>query len=278
MSLHRGKYRGAAHSICNLRYKIPKEIPVVFHNGSTYDYHFIIKQLAREFKGNFECIGENTEKYITFSVPIKKEHDNGKPSIYKLKFIDSYRFMQDSLSNLVDNLSGIDNKEQENKFIDNMRSMVTSLSLSIDKIAEVDKKIMQIDKKEQENKFIDNMRSMMASLSQSIYKISEIDRKISQIDKKEPDNKFIDSMRFMKASLSLSIDKVSGIDKKIMRIDKKEQANKFIDNMTSMMASLSQSDDKVSEMDKKISYAALIGKFPSTHQFCNKVLINLLYY
>ena len=32
------KYRGAAHSICNLRYKIPREIPVVFHNGSTYDY------------------------------------------------------------------------------------------------------------------------------------------------------------------------------------------------------------------------------------------------
>ena len=38
-----GKFRGAAHSICNLRYKTPKEIPVVFHNGSTYDYHFIIK-------------------------------------------------------------------------------------------------------------------------------------------------------------------------------------------------------------------------------------------
>ena len=105
-----GKYRGAAHSICNLRYKISKEIPVVFHNGSTYDYHFIIKQLAREFKGNFDCLGENTEKYITFSVPIKKEHGNGKTTTYKLKFIDSYRFMQDSLSNLVDDSSGIDNK------------------------------------------------------------------------------------------------------------------------------------------------------------------------
>ena len=71
-----GKFRGAAHSICNLRYKTPKEIPVVFHNGSTYDYHFIIKQLAKEFDGQFECLGENTEKYITFSVPIKKEIDN----------------------------------------------------------------------------------------------------------------------------------------------------------------------------------------------------------
>ena len=37
-----GKYRGTAHNICNLRYKTPKEIPLVSHNGSTYDYHFII--------------------------------------------------------------------------------------------------------------------------------------------------------------------------------------------------------------------------------------------
>ena len=54
-----GKYRGAAHNICNLRYRIPKEIPIVFHNGSTYDYHFIIKELVKEFDGNFECLGEN---------------------------------------------------------------------------------------------------------------------------------------------------------------------------------------------------------------------------
>ena len=67
-----GKYRGAAH-ICNLRYKIPKEIPVVFYNGSTYDYHFIIKELVKEFDGNFECLGENTEKYITFPAPTKKK-------------------------------------------------------------------------------------------------------------------------------------------------------------------------------------------------------------
>ena len=73
-----GKYRGAAYDTCNLRYKVPKEIPVVFQNGSTYDYHFIIKELAEEFEGQFECLGENTEKYITFKVPIKKEFDNGK--------------------------------------------------------------------------------------------------------------------------------------------------------------------------------------------------------
>ena len=101
-----GKYRGAAHNICNLRYKIPQEIPVVFHNGSTYDYHFIIKELVKEYKGNFECLGENTEKYVIFSVPIKKNIENKDLEItYKIKFIDSYRFMSPSLSKLVDNLS-----------------------------------------------------------------------------------------------------------------------------------------------------------------------------
>ena len=103
-----GKYKGAAHNNCNLKYKVQKEIPIVFHNGSTYDYHFIIKELAKEFDRNFECLVENTEKYIRFSVPIKKEIRNKDKIIeitYKLKFIDSYRFMLMSLSKLNDNLS-----------------------------------------------------------------------------------------------------------------------------------------------------------------------------
>ena len=45
----------------------------VFHNGSNHDYHFIIKESAEEFKKQFTCLGENTEKYITFTVPIEKE-------------------------------------------------------------------------------------------------------------------------------------------------------------------------------------------------------------
>ena len=44
-----GKFRGAAHSICNLRYKAQREIPIVIHNRSIYDYHLIIKELAEEF-------------------------------------------------------------------------------------------------------------------------------------------------------------------------------------------------------------------------------------
>ena len=78
---------------------------MVFHNGSTYDYHFIIKELAEEFEGQFEFLGQNTEKYINFSASIKIELDNGKSITYKIKFIDSFRFMSSSLSSRVDNSS-----------------------------------------------------------------------------------------------------------------------------------------------------------------------------
>ena len=57
-----GEYRGAAHSICNLRCNTPREISAIGHNASAYDYHLIIKELAKEFEGKFECLGENTEK------------------------------------------------------------------------------------------------------------------------------------------------------------------------------------------------------------------------
>ena len=90
-----------------------KKFPIVFRNGSNYDYHFIIKEVAGEFKKQFTCLGKNTEKYITFTVPIEKEvtriDKNGeeitKNISYILQFIDSARFMASSLSNLVNNLS-----------------------------------------------------------------------------------------------------------------------------------------------------------------------------
>ena len=71
------------------------------------------KELANEFEGKFECLGENTDKYKTFSVPIEKEvtqiDKNGNESVvtisYKIKFFDRARFMATSLSNLVDNLT-----------------------------------------------------------------------------------------------------------------------------------------------------------------------------
>ena len=76
-----GEFRGAAHSNCNLNYKITEDIPIIICNVS-YNTHFIINQLAEESKGELNCIGENMEKYITFSVKIKKECDNGKTIAY----------------------------------------------------------------------------------------------------------------------------------------------------------------------------------------------------
>ena len=89
----------------NLRYKTPKKIPLVIHNGSKYDYHFITKEVAKEFEGQFEVLVKNIEKYITFTVLTNKELDNGKLIKYKIKFILSFRFMSTSLSKLVNNLS-----------------------------------------------------------------------------------------------------------------------------------------------------------------------------
>ena len=57
-----GEYRGPTHSTCNLKYKVPKKISIDFHKGSNYDYHFIIKDLAKKIKKQFTCLGENTEK------------------------------------------------------------------------------------------------------------------------------------------------------------------------------------------------------------------------
>ena len=80
-----GKYRSAAHSICNLQYKTTKKIPVIFHNGSKYDWHLVIKELAKEFDcGEFKCLGENTEKYINFSIHIKKEHKDGRIEMFEI--------------------------------------------------------------------------------------------------------------------------------------------------------------------------------------------------
>ena len=61
------KFRGAAHNICNIRYKTSKESPIVFHNGSKYDYHFIIEELAEEFRKKYSKINNlfNTNKKRT---------------------------------------------------------------------------------------------------------------------------------------------------------------------------------------------------------------------
>ena len=111
--VYTGLDRGAAHNVCNFRYKIPDHIPIVFHNLSGYDTHLFIRELGKKFnKNDIGVIGENKEKYISFSVKVAVQlagvtDKNGEP-VYKkiqLRFIDSMRFMQSSLSDLVDNLA-----------------------------------------------------------------------------------------------------------------------------------------------------------------------------
>ena len=108
-----GEYRGAAHNNCNLKYKIPDHIPIVFHNLSGYDAHLFIKELGRKFnKNDIGAIAENKEKYISFNVKINVKlawvRNDGKElhKNIKLSFIDSFRFMASSLDKLASNLYG----------------------------------------------------------------------------------------------------------------------------------------------------------------------------
>ena len=106
-----GEYRGTAHVICNLRYSKQIDIPVYLYNGSNYDFYLIINELAGEFKCERECVPLNTNKYMSFSVPIKKEvieaDNNRKKKVitYNIKFMHTARHKNRPLSTLVDNLS-----------------------------------------------------------------------------------------------------------------------------------------------------------------------------
>ena len=87
-----GLYRGAAHNICNLKYRITWKVPVVFHNLRGYDSHLIMQEIGK-FKMEVNVIPNNMEKYLSFSL--------GR----NLVFIDSIQFMASSLEALASNLS-----------------------------------------------------------------------------------------------------------------------------------------------------------------------------
>ena len=117
-----GKFRGAAHSICNLNFRLHYFIPVFFHNLAGYDAHLFIKQLAGEV-GGIEIIPTSTEKYITFSKRIcvdKKILSNGEEREInvQLRFIDSFRFMASSLDKLSKNLDAVHCTELKKFFPD----------------------------------------------------------------------------------------------------------------------------------------------------------------
>ena len=103
-----GEYRGPAHRNCNLQCRKPMIIPVIFHNLQGYDAHLFIKQLSK-IKGDFTCIPSTEEKYISFSKKVKADEYQNKDGKtislnFELRFIDSFKFLQTSLANLVKNL------------------------------------------------------------------------------------------------------------------------------------------------------------------------------
>jgi hypothetical protein len=93
-----GNYRGPACNNCNLSYQLPKFIPVVLHNLSRYDAHFIIPELGRD-TSPIDVLATSNENFISFSKRVGK---------IKIKFIDSFRFMPSSLLKLTENLQESD--------------------------------------------------------------------------------------------------------------------------------------------------------------------------
>ena len=99
-----GKFRGAAHEICNLKYKVTKFFPVVFHNLFGYDNHQFTKTLGNS-EGDISCIPHNEVKYISFTKQViadKFINKEGKEVNVKreLRFIDSMRFMASGLDKI----------------------------------------------------------------------------------------------------------------------------------------------------------------------------------
>ena len=104
-----GLYRGAAHSSCNMRYKISSYIPVVFHNLAGYDAHLFIRELAK-YTTHMGVIAKNVEDCISFSIKVEVDkyvdkEGNERPREIELRFIDSFKFMSSSLDSLVNNLA-----------------------------------------------------------------------------------------------------------------------------------------------------------------------------
>jgi Recombination endonuclease VII len=93
-----GKFLGAACQCCNLERKKPKDLKIFMHNGSRYDFHFIVKALnGRTDVKNIRVLPYNGENFRTIS-------------FNTFTFLDSLSFLQSSLGQLAADLSNTDNE------------------------------------------------------------------------------------------------------------------------------------------------------------------------
>lgn len=95
-----GKYRGSAHKTYNLIYQESRNIPIVFHNLTNYDSHFLMKKIATAFDGDISVIPLTDQQYISFTKTVPSLHSNDYSKFIRLRFIDSFRFMASSLDQL----------------------------------------------------------------------------------------------------------------------------------------------------------------------------------
>ena len=104
-----GKYRGPAHNTCNINVKQKDSnfIPFAFHNFSNYDCHMFFKRLVdlKKDKVKFKIIPKTNEEYIAAKYGC-------------IRFIDSYRFLSESLDKSVKNLDEDDFKILKKEFPD----------------------------------------------------------------------------------------------------------------------------------------------------------------
>jgi len=93
----------------NLNYKNSFYIPVIFHNLSGYGTHFIIKEIATAYDGHVDVLPITKEKYISFTKHVDSTKDenekNFQKNCVKLRFIDSFKFLNASLDKLASFLS-----------------------------------------------------------------------------------------------------------------------------------------------------------------------------
>lgn len=118
-----GNYRQALCNSCNLLYRMPKHIPIIFHNLKNYDSNFIFNHFGL-FHRKYECIyeisgisGGSHDKFLCFNIKNKKSEYYS----VSLNFIDSFQFLSSSLEDLVEKLP-ISNMKQTKNYHKNLNS------------------------------------------------------------------------------------------------------------------------------------------------------------